>query len=459
MTTEQSSFGIDGMDEDAALGRLRRLIGVPTVSNRDEPQTDWAAFDRFVQLLPELYPLTHAALERELVDGRSLLYRWVGRSTGDETVLMAHYDVVPAPEGETSESWEHPPFAAEVTGTGDERVLWGRGTLDDKGALAAILEAIEHAVAEGFQPEHDVYLSFGHNEETSGSGAPAIVDLLRGRGVTPTLVVDEGGAIVEGVFPGVADPIAVVGVTEKGIVSVVLSVEQQGGHASTPPRFTATARLARAIVRINRKPFPARLSRTTIEMIRILGARSTGPLAVASRNTRLFEKPLLAVFSRLSDETNAMVRTTTAVTELTGSPAANVLAERASATVNVRIAVGSSVEASVRYLRRVIADPLVRLEVQDPHEPSPVSPTEGEAWERVCAAIARIRPDAIVTPYVMLGASDSRHFTAISRNVYRFTPFEMTREERATLHAMNERMHVRAWLRGIGFYAALLRSA
>lgn len=441
--------------EDGALERFRTLLRIPTMSRNEVELTDWAAFDAFVAALPALYPGVHSALEREQ-HGHSLLYRWPGSDpSGRPTILMGHYDVVPA----TDDCWQHPPFAAEITGTGDARVLWSRGTLDDKGAVVAILEAAERLVAEGFAPKEDVYLSFGHDEETVGTGAQAIVASLRDRGVRPALVLDEGGAIVERIFPGVTRPIAVVGVSEKGITSVRLTVEQHGGHASTPPKTTATVRLARAITRLNAKPFPARLSETNLRMVETLGAHATGPLRAVFTRARRLQPLLRAVFGRLSDETRAIVRTTTAVTQLRGSLAANALPETAEAVVNVRIAVGSSVAETLEHLRRAIHDPQVRVEALDASEPSPVSPSDGPEWRRVADALGQVHPRAIVTPYIMLGASDSRHFTAIGDTVYRFTPFEMSAEERGTLHARDERIHVRTWLRGIDVYALLLRSS
>lgn len=443
--------------EEAALERFRTLLRIPTMSRNAVAETDWAAFDEFTAALPTLYPLVHSALEREQHGdgGHALLYRWRGRDGAAEpAVLLAHYDVVPA----TPEGWEHPPFGAELTGHGKQRLLWARGTLDDKGAVVAILEAVEALLADGFTPERDVYLSFGHDEETVGSGAQAIVASLRERGVRPAIVVDEGGAVIEGIFPGVHKPIAVVGVSEKGITSVRLTVEQQGGHASTPPRTTATVRLARAITRLNAHPFPARLTETNLQMVETLGAHASGPLRFVFTRARRLQPVLRAVFARLGDETRAIVRTTTAVTQLRGSLAANALPETAEAVVNVRIAVGSSVAETMDHLRNAVHDRQVRIEAVDANEPSPVSPTSGPQWERVAAAIGAVHPTAVVTPYIMLGASDSRHFTTISDAVYRFTPFEMSAEERGTLHARNERIRVGTWLRGIRFYEALLQS-
>lgn len=439
-------------DAPASVARLQQLIRIPTMSRSDPADTDWPAFERFRAALAELYPLTHASLELELIAGHSMLFRWRGASDAEPTVLMAHYDVVAA----SAEGWTCPPFDAVTVGDGADTVIWGRGTLDDKGALVAIMEAVEAQIEAGFTPAHDVYLSFGHDEETGGSGAVATVETLRARGIRPALVLDEGGAIVRGVLPGLNRPSAMIGVSEKGITHLTLSVEQQGGHASTPPRMTATLRLARAITRLHSRPFRGGINPAIAEMLRTVGAHSSGPLAVVFRHPSLFRPLLIAALGRLSDETNALVRTTAAVTQLSGSMAHNALAERAVAIVNVRVAVGSSVAEMVRHVRRAIHDPLVQIAVQDASEPSPVSPMRGAEWQSIVDAIAAIDAEVLATPYVQTGASDSRRFTAICDAVYRFTPFEMTAEQRATLHAANEHMHVATWLRGIGFYRHLI---
>lgn len=434
--------------------RFRALLRIPTISRLDLENVDWAQFERFVAVLPELYPGLHSTLTREIVAGHSLLYRWVGRSAKAPTLLLAHYDVVAASE----DRWDHPPFGAELVEGADGTELWARGALDDKGALVSILEAVEACIAEGVMPANDIYLSFGHDEETIGSGAQAIVALLESRGIRPALLVDEGGAVVEGIFPGVDGQIAVVGVSEKGITSVELTVVQEGGHASTPPRLSATARLARAIVRLDASPFPARFSATNLEMIRTVGAHARQPYRWLFTNQWLTRGILLALFSRLGDETRAMVRTTAVVTRLAGSAADNALAETATATVNMRVAVGSNVADSVEHIRAAIRDDRVTVTTRNPSEPSPISPTSGPQWTAVRAAIETTYPGTIVTPYIQLGASDSRHFTRICDSVYRFSPFEISLAERGTLHAVNERIRVATWLRGIEFYQALIRA-
>jgi carboxypeptidase PM20D1 len=437
-----------------SVERFRAALRIPTISRLDPDEVEWKHFDDFIKLLRKLYPLTHKKLNREVIAGHSLLFRWVGASSDAPTVLMAHYDVVAA----TNERWDHPPFDAELVGKGDTAEIWGRGALDDKGAVVSILEAVEAALAAGFTPANDIYLSFGHDEETVGSGAHAIATLLETRGIRPVLVLDEGGAIVHDIFPGVSDPIAVVGVSEKGIMSVQLTVVQDGGHASTPPKLSATTRLARAILRLNAKPFPASFTPTNLEMIRTIGAHARQPYRWAFTNLWLTRGLLLGLFGRLSDETRAMIRTTGVVTRLDASKSENALAETATAVVNVRVAVDSSVDDAVEHIRKAIRDDGVAIRATNPSEPSPISPTSGQQWDLLSSSVEAVYPGTIVSPYIMLGASDSRHFTGISKSVYRFTPFEMSTAERGTLHAVNERIRVATWLKGIEFYGRLIRA-
>jgi len=435
---------------DTPVDRFQELLRIPTISRNEVELTDWAQFEAFRSALARLYPTAHAALELEVIAEHSLLYRWPGSGTGDPTVLMAHYDVVPA----TDDGWDHPAFGATIV----DDALYSRGSIDNKGSLVAIFEAVERLTAEGFTPTTDVYIFAGHNEETAGDGAEITVAELRARDIHPALVLDEGGAIVEGVFPTVTKPAAVIGVSEKGILTLVLTVDQVGGHASTPPRFSATARLARAIVRLTKKPFPARMSPPTVEMVQTLGAHASGALRLAFTNTRITKPLLVALFSRLSDETSAMVRTTAAVTRLSGSAGSNVLAESATAAVNIRVAVGSSVAKAIAHVRRAVRDDRVTISVEESSEPSPVSPTTGPAWQLLSRTIGEVFPGTVVTPYIQLGASDSRHFTAISDNVYRFTPFELSAAQRGALHARNENITIATWLRGIDFYEKLVRA-
>jgi carboxypeptidase PM20D1 len=440
----------------SSVERFRELLRIPTVSHADEAQIDWAAFDRFQDALERLYPALHQSLEREVVDGHSLLFRWRGAEASDPLVLMAHIDVVPVVESE----WAHAPFAADLVGEGADAEIHARGAIDDKGALVAIAEAVEQLVADGFTPARDVYLAFGHNEETAGGGAQAIVEVLKGRGIRPALVLDEGGAVVDGVIPGVTVPTAMVGVAERGVMTLLLTARDSGGHASTPPATPATARLARAIDRLHRNPSPPRLAPPVRAMLSTVAPHAPQPLRSVLRSLAVTGPLVAVVLSRLGPEMNAIVRTTAVATELSGAPGENVLATTARASINIRLLTGDTVAGAAERARRVIADPEVEIEVRHGSDPSPVSPWRGEAWRRLATTVRdTLGEDVVTTPYLQLGASDSRWFTAISDHVYRFTPFHLTRSERDALHAHDERIRVDVWLRGIGFYRELIAAS
>ncbi|RKR18611.1 M20/M25/M40 family metallo-hydrolase [Arthrobacter oryzae] len=444
-----------------AAASLAELVGYRTVSSRAAGAVETAEFEAFIAALPRLYPAVHAALELELVNGHALLYRWPGTAPAEDraedpaaqeraAVLMAHYDVVPA--GDPAE-WTQPPFSGHNDGT----FLWGRGTLDDKGQLVAILEAAESLLRAGYAPAHDLYLSFGNNEETAGDSAEAAADLLAGRGVKPWLVLDEGGAVAGGAFPGVSRPAAVVGVAEKGILDVELLTRDPGGHASTPPRMGSTARLARAITRIERNPFPQSLPDVTEEMLRRFGPHAPAPLRAAFANVALLRRPITWLFGRLGNETNAMTRTTVAITTLEGSSGANVLAATAKANANIRIAVGESVAGTMAQLRKIIRDPKVELRVVEGNDPSPVSPSSGPQWDLLTDCIGQVFPEAIITPYIMMGGTDSRRFTGICPAVYRFAPFCMDVAARGSIHAVDEKIALQTLGQGVRFYETLMR--
>lgn len=442
------------------IDRFRELLRIPTVSHDDESRIEWDRFDEFADAIRRLYPRVHASLDLETVAGHSLLYRWRGRDTGDATILMAHQDVVPV----VADEWQHAPFAADVVGEGPDAEIHARGAIDDKGALVAILEAVERLLASGFAPERDVYLAFGHNEETAGDGARTIAETLRDRRVRAALVLDEGGAVVEGVFLGVDVPTAMIGVAERGVMTLRLTASETGGHASTPPADPATARLGTAIARLRRSPFRARLTPPIRAMLATVSRHAPQPLAAVLRGSGLLGSVVAAVLTRLGPEMNASVRTTAVVTMLEGASASNVLATRARAWVNIRLLPGDTVASATAHVRRAIGDPEIEIQLEHGNDPSAVSPWHGEAWASLARAVRSTLADDRYpegpqpTPYLQLGASDSRWFSIVSTNVYRFTPFHLSRSEREALHAHDERIRVGSWLRGIDFYAELLRS-
>lgn len=438
------------IDGDTASLNLSRMIRKRTVSSRIAEKIEKGEFTAFINLLPELYPETHKVLEREIVNEYAMLYHWKGIKVSDPLVLMAHYDVVAAPD----EGWEHPPFSGDI----ENGVVWGRGTLDTKGSLASALEAVEHLVKSGFIPKQDVYLSFSYDEEVDGVGTEAIVSLLYERGITPGLVVDEGGAVVHDIFPGIRLPIAVIGVAEKGITDVEIIVRGTGGHASTPPVKGAAYKLARAIMRIEEKPFKAFFPRPTLEMFDKLGRYTPFGFRMIFANMWLFKPLLLQLFKMLNKETQAMCRTTVAITMLEGSMGANVLPARVKAAVNIRVAVGSTVKDTMNHLKKAVHDPDVKMDMIYPGEPSPVSDTD-ETYDFLGQIINETWPGIVVSPYVMLGASDSRHYARITNHVYRFSPFELSKTELDSMHAVNERIPVSTLKKGVEFYIRLIKKS
>ncbi|MAS55130.1 MAG: M20/M25/M40 family metallo-hydrolase [Nocardioides sp.] len=434
-----------------AVEKLQALVRIPTVSHRDPARVDTAAFDDFVETLADLFPLLHEHLELTRISTHGLLFRWAGAAAERPVVLMAHLDVVPV-EG----TWQHDAFAAEVVEHEGEQVIWGRGTLDDKGCLVGICEAVETLLAAGVTPAQDLWLSFGCDEEIMGTAARQAVEELARRGVRPWFVLDEGGAIASEAFPGVGAPVGVVGVTEKGATSIELRVQGRGGHASTPARMGPTARLARAITRLDRSPMPASLPAPTIELFRRLAPHAALPLRPVLANAARLRPALTRVLLAAGPETAAMTRTTFAITTLSGSPAINVIAATAKAGVNIRVMVGDSVADVLEHVRRAVDDDEVHLDVIEEDAASPVSPVDDDAFRLLETTIGEVFPDAVPAPYVMMAATDSRHFTAICERVYRFAPFRMTKAQRESIHSYDEHLGVQAFLDGITWYRRLI---
>ncbi len=430
--------------------RLSRMVQLPTVSAElDRRGLD--DFDRFRELLVELYPLVHQNLALERVTDLGLLYRWRGTGDDDPVVLMGHFDVVPAGD---DDGWTFPPYEGRI----HDGSVWGRGTLDDKGPLIVVLEAVENLLADGFVPERDVYLSFGGDEEVHGGAGRSAADLFRERGITPWLVLDEGGAVVDAPMPFIRVPAAMIGVGEKGSATMRLTATGEGGHASAPPAVTATARIARAVHRLSRNPFRKRTPRSLRTMLAVFADHTRGPVRLALR--ALAAMPWLSsrVFARLGGEPAALVRTTIAATMLEGGSAPNVLPSRAAATLDLRIAVGETVGSTAARLRRVIGDRAVDVQVVEGSDPSPESPTDTPQFAAIVDAVAASYPDAIAAPYLMMAATDSRWFHRFAPAVFRFAPIAMTAAQRAAIHGVDESVTIESLERGVRFHRALLES-
>jgi carboxypeptidase PM20D1 len=441
------------LDPAAAAERLAGAIRFPTVSWGDATKRDTNAFLGLHAYLAGQFPKVARVLTRETIATYSLLYTWAGRR-GDlpPVILLAHLDVVPADT--SGRPWTQPPFSGAIAGGS----VWGRGTLDDKSGVLGLLEAVEALLAAGFTPERTVYLAFGHNEEDGGdaSGAAAIAQHLAGRGIHDAWLLDEGGVILEGV-PGVRQPVAFVGITEKVPVNFELRVEAPGGHASMPPAETAVGILGRALDRLEHRPMPARFDGTVLEMFRTLAPEMTLPMRALFANLWL-TRPLIV--RRLAGEprSNASLRTTMAPTMLDASPKANVLATSARAIVNVRMLPGDTLEAVTRHMQSAIDDERVKLTVLagEAGAAPPVSPTESGEFARLGSAIRSVYPDVLVAPLLTVGATDARFYTGIAPRSYRFLPVHFP-GILDVIHGVDERVPIDAYANAVRAYATLIK--
>lgn len=441
-----------------AAAHLSSLVQIPTVASWDPQHADHESFARHRAALAAFYPRVHA-LQSEPAGDHGLLYRWPGRGRQDvlhpfPVVLMAHQDVAPVQAAD----WPTNPFSGEIR----DGLVHGRGTLDDKGGLVALLDAVETLLGDGFVPERDIWLFFGADQETAGESAKIAVRRLYELGVRPWLVIDEGGGVVTDAFPGLSRQAAMVGVAEKGFVGVNLYTSDVGGHSAVPGKQSATVRLARAVTRVTRRRFAAKVNAPTAAMLARVAPGVSGSKGLGLKlATRLASGPLRKVAAWLlaggGPEAAALVRTTVAVTELQGSAGANVAASSARARLDVRVALGETVDRTVARLRRIIGDKKVVLEVVQSSEPSEVSPTDSQQFALLSEAIGASYPDAVVVPHVLPTASDSRTFTPISDHVYRFSPFVLSRAQRQSIHGVGEHLSVDSLGRGVHFYREVLR--
>ena len=437
-------------DKDGAVDALAQLIRCKTISYNDHALEDEAEFRKLIDLLPQLYPNVFQTCEFQEMPHRGLLFKWPGKKPGDPAVMMAHYDVVPVNE----ENWDKPPFDAII----EDGHLWGRGTLDTKGTFNGVLYAANHLIGEGFQPEHDMYFAFSGGEEVNGQGAPAIVDWFQSQGITPSLVVDEGGAVVENVFPGVKVPCGLIGIAEKGMMNAQFRTVSAGGHASAPKPHTPVGILARACKRLEDHPFKAHIEGSAAQMFDTLGRHSTFLYRMIFANMWCFGWIIDLLGRTSGGEMNALVRTTVAFTQMQGSSARNVIPPEATMVANMRLNPSDSVASALEYLKKTVADETVEITALESNEPSRVSRTDCEGWEKVSAAVRDTWPGCIVAPYLMVQCSDSRHYGRISDRVYRFSAMDLTAEERATIHGNNERVRLEGICRAVEFYIRLMKS-
>ena len=444
VSQEEISF-----DHEAATANLAELVRCKTISYSDPSLEDDAQFRKLIDKLPALYPHVFDACTMQELPDRALLFRWPGKHHEGPAVLMAHYDVVPVNE----ENWEKPPFEAII----ENGVMWGRGTLDTKVTINGVLYAADHLIAQGFKPENDIYFAFSGGEEVSGNGAPNIVDYFEKNGIQPAMVVDEGGAVVQNVFPGVKEPCGLIGLAEKGMINASFRCVSAGGHASAPKPHTPVGILAKACTEVEDTPFHSHIEGPAAQMFDTLGRHSSFLYRMIFANLWCFGWVIDLLGKTSGGEMNALLRTTVAFTQMEGSSAANVIPPEAKMVANMRLNPADSVESALDYLRKVVDDENVEITALQSQEPSRVSTTDCPGWHKVASSVAETWRGCIVAPYLMVQCSDSRHWGRISDKVYRFSAMDLTSEERATIHGNNERIRLDTIGKAVEFYIRLMK--
>ena len=436
---------------DLVAENLAEMIKCRTVSHSDPTLDDEEEFEKFVRLLPRLFPNVHKTCSPSRVGNRALLYRWQGKTDGDPTVFMAHYDVVSVEE----DKWDKPPFDGII----EDGVLWGRGVIDTKGSLNAVLNAAELLIKDGFVPERDIWFAFAGDEEVSGHGARDIVELFKEHGITPSLVLDEGGAVVNNVFPGVKKSCAVIGIAEKGMLNAEYSISGGGGHSSAPKPHTPVGKLSAACVRVENHPFKYRLTPPTQKMLDTIAPHSTFLYRMIFANLWCFGPVLNLIGKKSGGQLNAIVRTTLAFTQMEGSKGINVIPPYARMCSNSRILPGETVDSTLEHIKKTVKDDSVTVRKIDGHNPSSISSTDCEGWYRLTESVATTWPEAIVSPYLMTACSDARHWGVISDKVYRFSPMRLSPGENASVHGNNEKLAVDKIAESVEFYIRLIKKS
>ncbi|MBE6812025.1 MAG: M20/M25/M40 family metallo-hydrolase [Ruminococcaceae bacterium] len=448
----------ESVDLDRFRKNLSDAVKIPTIAEKDPADMNWGPFDEFHAFLKERYPLIHEHLALEEPVRGSLLYRWKGkRDDLDPIALLAHQDVVPISDG-TLQDWTYAPF----DGVDDGEFIWGRGTLDMKNHLIGLMESVEALLADGFEPIRDVYLCLGHNEEVMSSeysGAVVMCQYFKERGIHLDCIIDEGGAILPVHVKGVIDAqLAGIGVAEKGYADVEVSISAKGGHSSQPPKHSAIGELAGVIQDIENHQFKEELSPMMMELFDSVGRRMTYPMRLVMCNLPLL-KPVIQKVMTLIPPAASLVRTTTGVTMASGSPAPNVLPQKASVNVNFRMYPGQTIEDVEKHLRQVIKNKKAEIMVKTGWKnPSAISPTDSRCFNALRDICSQMNPKSIIAPYLVMGGTDACHYEDVCENIYRYSPFLVDTQLLLCTHGTNERVPVAALADAVRFFKMYIRT-
>ena len=435
------------LSNDDVVYKLGQLLKIKTVSYEDKNKIDFSKFQEYINKVQELYPTVFKYCEFTQTNEYAIKLKLTGESSERPTVLMAHYDVVPVTDG-----WDHDPFLGEVV----DGYLYGRGALDTKCTMVCALSALETALLKGYKPKNDLYLCFGANEEVYGDSQVKIVEQFKKEGIKPALVFDEGGGIMSKAFPGVANDTAFLGMVEKGMMNVKLSVDTNGGHSSTPKKNGPAIKLARALVKLEENPLKPEIIPTIDELLNIMGRNCTFAFKLVFANMWLFRPLVKKLFTILSADTRALLTTTFAFTILNGGNQSNIIPNHVEANINIRVAPFNTPEQVIEHIKKIINDDSIKIDVSDVNIMYPECTFKQKGYDIIKDTIIETYPQTIVAPFIMLGGTDGRHYNEISDCVIRFSPIKVTNSDRNGIHGLNEKIKVETLEKCFEFYQRLL---
>ncbi len=440
----------------AAVDHLSQSLRFQTVSPEDPKDFDSSQFLGFTQFLNATYPLVDSLLEKKVFNDFSTLYRWQGSDQSlKPIVFLAHFDVVPV-FPENLPDWKHSPFGGDLT----RDTIWGRGAIDDKNAVIGVMEALELLLREGFKPKRSIYTAIVHDEEISGfKGAKAIAEWLKAEKIELEYILDEGGYITKDIIPDIEPYVGLIGIAEKGFLSLKMTIKLEGGHSSIPNRETAIDVMAKAISTLKENPFPASISPPIEGFIEYLGPELPFFKKMIFANSSIFSSLIIGVYEE-KPSGNALVRTTVAPTIIHGGIKENMIPQFVNATVNLRLLPGETIKGVTARVKQIINDKRIEIEASPfQSEPSKITDLGGWGFQTLHKTISEVYPEALVSPYLMVGATDSRHFSDLTQNILRFSPIKITPANIQSIHGLNERLAVSEFKRSIRFYVRLIKNS